>query len=121
MRFKNLISFALFSVLAVGCGKKTSVSPPVVAAEAPKAMEEAFKAASVELRQEAVAIGQAASQQDPAAVSAIEQFLQRPDLTAEQRQAAGRVLPAALAGARQAAARGDASAAQALEKYKATK
>jgi len=59
--------------------------------------------------------------QDPAALGALTQMQQRPELSVEQRIALGRCLPAALKAARAAADRGDTKAAEALKAYNAGK
>lgn len=107
--------------METGCTRHAANTGPLTAAAAPKVMEAAFESAPPAVRQEAVAIAQAASQADPDAVNVLLQFMQRPELTPAQRQVTGRCLPVALSGARQAAANGDQRAARILEEYHARK
>ena len=109
------------SLAATGC--KKSASPAVLTPEqVPGAVENAFKEASPEIKDLANAVVTSLqNKEEPKAFDALQNLSNRPDLTPEQREAAMRAVIALNFQLAAAAAKGDKSAEEMLEKYRATK
>ena len=124
MKRRTLFALAATAILAVwgsACRRSTQATGAVTADAAPQVVETAFQRADPAVRAEAASVAAATRLQDPAALGALTQMQQRPELSVEQRIALGRCLPAALKAARAAADRGDIKAAEALKVYNAGK
>ncbi len=109
-------------IIASGCSRKEPAQPTASVEQTTPALEAAFKAAPLDVRQEAVeAVTALQSQNDAAAFRQLQELSQRPSLTPEQRQAAVNSWLAVNARLRQAAADGNTAAQQLLEKHRASK
>jgi hypothetical protein len=108
-----------FSTL-IGC-KKAEAPAPATPAEAQAAMQDAFKQASPELKAAADETAAAIEREPTKALGQLQGISANVDLTSEQRRAAEQSMFLLLKKLRDAAAKGDANAEQALEAYQATK
>jgi len=124
MKRRTIFALAATGILTLcgsACRKSTAATGAVTADAAPQIVETAFQSADSAIRAEAASVAAATRLQDPMALGALTQMQQRPELSADQRIALGRCLPAALKAARAAADRGDTKAAEALKAYNAGK
>jgi hypothetical protein len=110
-------------LLGIGCSKNTKgAAATVTTEEAPATIEKAFRDASAEAKQQATEAATAVqAQNDAAAFVRLENLSGRPDLTAEQRQAAFASWMAVNARLQKSAADGNNAARELLEKYRASK
>jgi len=123
---KTIIHAVVFLLLTLsfsamsGC-KKAEAPAPATPAEAQAAMQDAFKQASPELKAAADETAAAIEREPTKALGQLQGISANVDLTAEQRRAAEQSMLLLLKKLRDAAAKGDAGADQALEAYRATK
>ena len=107
-------------ILLAGCSKKEEpVALPVE--EVPQVMQEAFKQAEPQVSQEVTRVIGSVREQDPRALSELQNLSDRNDLTAEQRLAADRAKFALLQRLQEAAQKGDQRAEDELNKFRARK
>lgn len=118
-----LASFLVILFLGIGCSRNNKGATTTVAPdEASATIETAFRDAPVEVKQQATEAATAVqAQNDTAAFVRLENLSGRPDLTAEQRQAAFASWMAVNARLQQSAANGNSAARELLEKYRASK
>ena len=115
------LSLLCLFALAVGCGQKAVVAPPLAIEAVPAKMEDAFQSAQPEVTtavQEAVA---SVRGDDPAALQQLQELSTRSELTPEQRATANQSLFAVLARLQAAETNGNSKAAEALQQYRASK
>ena len=123
---KTIIHAVVFLLLTLsfsamsGC-KKAEARAPANPAEASAAMQDAFKQASPELKAAADETAVAFEREPAKALGQLRGISANLDLTLEQRRAAEQSMFLLLKNLRDAAAKGDANAEQALEAYQATK
>ena len=109
-------------LLTIGCNKNNQNAATVTPEAAPATLENAFRGASAEVKQQATEAATAVqAQNDAAAFARLENLSGRPDLTAEQRQAAFASWMAVNARLQKSAADGNNAARELLEKYRASK
>ncbi|MEO8425815.1 MAG: hypothetical protein ABI651_01755 [Verrucomicrobiota bacterium] len=113
-----LLSLTLSAL--IGC-KKAEAPAPATPAEAQAAMQDAFKQANPELKSAADETAAAIDREPAKALGQLQGITANVDLTSEQRRAAEQSTLLLLKKLREAAAKGDANAEQALEAYRATK
>ena len=104
----------------IGC-KKADARAPATPAEAKDALRDAFKQANPELKSAADETAVAIEREPAKALGQLQGISANVDLTAEQRRAAEQSMLLLLKKLRDAAAKGDANAEQALDAYRATK
>ena len=109
-------------LLAAGCHRATPPAPALTIEQVPQAIEQAFQLAAPEARENAGHIATVLrSNQDTEAFAELQTLSARPELSPEQRLAAGRSMTTLLERLRTAAAKGDKKAEDALDNYRATK
>jgi hypothetical protein len=106
--------------LVIAC-KKGEAPSPATPAQAQTAMQDAFKQASPELKAAADETAAAIEREPANALGKLQAISSNVDLTSEQRRAAEQSMLLLLKKLREAAAKGDANAEQALDAYRATK
>jgi hypothetical protein len=119
-----LVGFLPLALFGFGCHQKVQDKAPAQAiaeGEVPKTVEDAMNGASVDLQSQATQVGNAARQQDPAAVAALIELMHRPDVTKAQRAELSKCLPVLLTATRKAADAGDPRAAEAMKAYNISK
>jgi len=126
MKFSRTVScilgLALVAWAGAGCKKKDAGASGIAAEQVPATVETAFRSAPEEVRQQAAeAVTAIQSQNDGAAFVQFQTLSSRPDLTAEQRQAAFDSWMVANLRLQQSAAGGNNAAKELLEKYRASK
>jgi hypothetical protein len=104
----------------IGC-KKAEAPAPATPAEAQAAMQDAFKQANPDLKAAADETAAAIEREPAKALGQLQGISANVDLTSEQRRAAEQSMFLLLKKLRDAAAKGDANAEQALDAYQATK
>ena len=111
----------LLALLAAAC--KKSEKPVVITAEQiPVTMQSAFKDAAPDVKSFAEdAAASIQNKEEPKAFEQLQALSWRPDLTPEQREAAMRAIRALNEQFAAAAAKGDKTAEEMLQKYRATK
>ena len=114
------LGLALLAV-ASGCGKKSVASGPLPVEQVPQALETAFKNAAPETSRAANEAVSAVRDQDPGALTDLQELAARADLDEKQRIAATRAMAAYLQKLREAAEKGDKKSEEAIEHYRATK
>jgi len=114
-----LVLCLTFSAM-IGC-KKSEAPAPATPAEAQAAIQDAFKQATPELKAAADETAVAIEREPAKALGQLRGISANLDLTLEQRRAAEQSMFLLLKNLRDAAAKGDANAEQALEAYQATK
>ena len=115
----SLLLSLTFSAM-IGC-KNAGAPASATPAEAQAAMQDAFKQASPELKAAADETAAAMDREPTKALGQLQGISANVDLTSEQRRAAEQSMLLLLKKLRDAAAKGDANAEQALEAYRATK
>ena len=120
--FRAAVSLLVALTLSamIGC-KKAEAPAPATPAEAQAAMQDAFKQASPELKAVADETAAAIEREPAKALGQLRGISANVDLTSEQRRAAEQSMFLLLKKLRDAAAKGDANAEQALDAYQATK
>ena len=109
-------------LLASGCDRTAPPAAALAIEQVPQAIEQAFQQAAPEDRENAShIISVLRSNQDAEAFVELQTLSARPELSPEQRVAAGRSMTALLERLRTAAAKGDKKAEDALENYAASK
>ena len=114
------LCLALTFSAMIGC-KKAEAPAPADSAEAQAAMQDAFKQANPDLKAAADETAAAIEREPAKALGQLQGISANVDLTSEQRRAAEQSMFLLLKKLRDAAAKGDANAEQALEAYQATK
>jgi hypothetical protein len=112
---------ALALSLLSGCGHsaKPTTPPPLSIEQVPQALETAFKDAPASQAANQIAVS--VQNNDPAALSELQELSARADLNESQRIAAARAMAAYMQKLREAAEKGDKKSEEALQQYRATK
>ena len=107
---------ALLVFISIGCKEKTEAPAPLPIAQAPQAMEAAFKDAKPELKKKAdAAIAALKDKKIDTALVLLQDLSVLPELTAKQRDAATGSMLAANVELKTAAEKGDAQAAELMK------
>jgi len=120
VRAAALLLLSLTFSPIIGC-KKGEARAPATPAEAQAAMQDAFKQANPELKAAADETAAAIEREPTRALGQLQGISSNVELTPDQRRAAEQSTLLLLKKLRDAAAKGDANAEQALEAYRATK
>ncbi len=118
--FKGAV-WTLFCALAlvIGCSRTTAPPDPIPAAELPAAVEKAFGKAKPEIQSLArQVVSQIQAQDYTKAFASLQALAARPELTKEQADVASRTTLTLNGLLQEAQAKGDAKAAQTLQKYR---
>jgi hypothetical protein len=123
---KSAIGFplvcAVLIALAAGCGRKRAVPEGIPQQEVPSTIQSAFSEATPEVKAAADEVVRSIQNQEATkAFLRLQQLSSRPDLTAEQSDAAARAMVSVRVQLQAAAARGDKAATEILELYRSTK
>jgi hypothetical protein len=113
---------ALLLLLSSGCGKGSEAPPPVSIAEAPAGVKSAFAGSSAGLKQAADEAAQGIANGDYVdSLGRLQDLSANPELTPEQRRALAESQQAVMIKLAEAAAAGDAKAAESVETHRARK
>ena len=115
------IILALLNVTGCGNSGKATAPPPLAIEQVPQTLESAFKSAPAEANQAANEAITSVRNEEPEALTELQDLSSRPELSEEQRVAAARAMAAYLKKLRESAEKGDKKSEEAIEHYRATK